>query len=69
MEFVLGAGIILLGILVLWMGFVGAALLFAMAAEQGFIGLAAFVACWVFFAPVIAAICVVTGIVFKIASL
>ena len=41
--------------------FKGAALLFAFAAEQGFIGLAAYVACWVFLFPVMLVVCIVIG--------
>ena len=35
-----------------------AANLFAWAAEQGFIGIAVYVACWVFMAPVMIGICI-----------
>ena len=41
--------------------FRGAAFLFALAAEQGFIGRAAYVACWVFLFPVMLIICIVIG--------
>ena len=41
--------------------FVGAAYLFTLASEQGFIGLAAYLACWVFFFPVMLIICIVIG--------
>ena len=53
-----------LGIL-FWLGMAalgGAALLFAFAAEQGFIGLAVYVACWVFLFPVMLVICIVVGL-------
>ena len=41
--------------------FVGAPFLFALAAEQGFIGRAAYVVCWVFLFPVMLIICIVIG--------
>lgn len=40
----------------------GAFDLFASANRQGFVGLAAFIACWVFFAPVMAVISVLIGL-------
>jgi len=40
----------------------GAIGFFAMAAAQGFIGIAAYIACWVFLAPVMAVVCVLFGI-------
>lgn len=36
--------------------------LFGWAAEQGFIGVAAYVACWIFLFPVMVAICIAGGI-------
>ena len=41
--------------------FFGAVFLFAFAAEQGFIGLAAYVACWVFLFPVMLVVCIING--------
>lgn len=43
--------------------FRGAVVLLAFAAEQGFVGLAAYVACWVFLLPVMLVICVFVGMV------
>jgi len=40
----------------------GAIILFKLAAEQGFIGLAAYVACCVFLFPVMLIICIVVGL-------
>ena len=42
--------------------FGGAVFLFAFAAEQGFIGIAAYIACWVFFFPVMLVICIIVGL-------
>ena len=41
--------------------FAGAVFLFAYAGEQGFIGLAVYIACWVFFFPVMLIICILIG--------
>ena len=66
-----GYGIIVLvvgGILALaaaiWLliaAFSGAVSLFAFAAEQGFIGIAAYIACWVFLFPAMLIICIIVG--------
>ena len=40
----------------------GAIDIFAFAGEQGFIGIAAYVACWVFLGPIIATISVLIGL-------
>ena len=42
---------------------VGAIFLFAFASEQGFIGLAVYIACWVFLFPVMLIICIIVGII------
>lgn len=39
----------------------GALFLFEWAVEQGFIGAAAYVACWIFLFPFMLAACVITG--------
>ena len=44
-----------------YVAFVGAVALFMLAAEQGFIGLAAYVACWVFLSPLMLIICIIIG--------
>ncbi len=41
--------------------FSGAVFLFAFAAEQGFVGIAAYIACWVFLFPVMLVICIIVG--------
>ena len=41
--------------------FIGAVVLLAFAGEQGFVGLAAYVACWVFLLPVMLVVCVFVG--------
>ncbi len=43
--------------------FIGAVALFGFAGEQGFIGLAVYVACWVFFFPVMLVISIIVGII------
>ena len=48
--------------------FAGAVFLFAFASEQGFIGLAAYIACWVFFFPVMLIICILVGLFLMWAS-
>ena len=48
--------------------FAGAVFLFAYAGEQGFIGLAVYIACWVFFFPVMLIICIVIGLFLMWAS-
>ena len=57
------------GLVGLWVAYLlsraallGAAHLLGLAAEQGFIGLAAYLACWVFFPPVMLVVCIVLGI-------
>ena len=42
--------------------FIVAGELFGWAAEQGFIGIAVYIACWVFMFPVMVGICVVLGV-------
>lgn len=56
-------GLIALGVVgwLLLCALIGFGILFEMAADQGFLGLAAFVACWVFFAPVMLVICIIVG--------
>ena len=43
--------------------FIGAAFLFAWASEQGFIGAAAYFACWIFLFPFMLTVCIITGAV------
>ena len=61
------AGVV--GLLLIWLAFklivraiTVALLLFAWAAEQGFVGVAAYVACWVFLFPVMLAICIIGAV-------
>ena len=42
--------------------FKGAVLLFEFAAEQGFVGLAAYLACWFFLFPAMLIICTILGL-------
>ena len=51
-----------------WAAFIGAAFLFVFAGEQGFIGLAAYIACWVLFFPVMLVICILIGIFLLLAN-
>lgn len=69
MEILIGFVAVVVGLLVLWMGFIGAVFYFALASQQGFIGLAAFLAVWVFLAPIMAGVCVVTGILIKLGQI
>ena len=65
-------GVLLLvlgGLIVLWiliqllcLAFVGAIQLLAFAAEQGFVGVSVYIACWVFFFPVMLVICIIIGL-------
>ncbi len=58
------AAFLALGIFI-WLciaAFRGAVFLFAYAGGQGFIGLAVYIACWVFFSPVMLIICIVIGL-------
>ena len=54
--------LIFLFILIIWAVYF-AVDLFRWAAEQGFIGVAVYIACWVFFLPVMAGICLVGAVV------
>ena len=60
-----------LALTLLWLyGTVAVALrLFGWASEQGFLGAAAYVACWVFFFPAMAGICLVLGLLKALALL
>lgn len=67
-ETTLLVGMIVMAILGLVLAFwlirlalIGALALLAFAGEQGFVGLAAYVACWVFFFPVMLVICIIVG--------
>lgn len=58
----LGIAGLLLGLWLLRAALIGAIILFTFAGEQGFIGLAAYVACWVFLFPAMLVICIIVGI-------
>ena len=53
-----------LALWLLWFAFAGAVVMLSFAAEQGFVGLAAFVAAWVFLFPVMLPIAIVLGFLF-----
>lgn len=69
-----GLGLVVLivfGIIGLWLawhvlkaGLAGVAFLFSMALAQGFLGIAAFIALWIFLFPVMVVISVVVGLLF-----
>ncbi len=66
MEFWVIVLLVVGGLIALWLcwaAFIGALALFAFAGEQGFIGIAAYIACWVFLFPVMLVVCIVVGIV------
>jgi hypothetical protein len=50
-----------LAIRLLWWAFLGGGLILALALEQGFLGLAAYVACWVLLFPVMLTISIIVG--------
>ena len=67
--------LVLAGLFVLWLAFKlfvwalrGALHLLALASDQGFIGLAVYIACWVFFFPVMLAIAIIVGVVARSAE-
>lgn len=67
--------LVVAGLFALWLAFVlfaaalaGAVALFLYAAEQGFIGVAAYIACWVLFFPVMLVIAIIVGLVIMWAS-
>ena len=68
-EALLVVAIVILGIIGIAALILGAIELFAYAGQQGFVGLAAFAACWVFLSPIIATVSVLIGLylMFRIA--
>ena len=58
---VVGLVALAIAILLIVFLFVGAIFLFAWASEQGFIGAAAYFACWILLFPFMLAACVITG--------
>ncbi|HEY6527084.1 MAG TPA: hypothetical protein VIZ65_00200 [Cellvibrionaceae bacterium] len=65
--FYIGIGFLLLiaGYFLIKYFFIGVVFLFVWAAEQGFIGVAAYFACWFFLFPVMLVACIVTGAAIK----
>ena len=61
-ETFLLVALLLLGILILAAVILGAIKLFSFADQQGFVGLAVYVVCWVFFSPIIATISGLIGV-------
>lgn len=55
-------GMIVFGLIGLAALVLGAIDIFTYAGEQGFVGIAAYVACWVFLGPIIATISVIIGL-------
>lgn len=58
----------LVGLYLCFAAFIGAVYLLGFASEQGFIGLACYVACWVFLFPVMLVICIIVGIFINFTS-
>ena len=58
---VVTVGVLWLAWKILQAGLLGVAALFAWAGESGFLGMAAFIACWVFMFPVMLVICPLFG--------
>ena len=54
--------LVVVGYLIKWL-FLGAAILFAWACESGFIGAAAYFACWFFLFPIMLVGCIIVGMV------
>lgn len=65
-EIIIYLLLIVLGLLALYIMVIGFLFIFAMAGEQGFIGLAVFVSCWVFMFPVMLGITALVGLVIGI---
>ena len=59
---VAGLGALWLIIMLGMAAFTGAVLLLAFASEQGFVGLAAYIALWVFLFPVMLVVCIIIGL-------
>jgi hypothetical protein len=57
-----------LGWVLLRAAFYGTLAVLGWASEQGFIGIAAFAACWIFIFPVMLVFCIIVGFVVKLAD-
>ena len=55
--------ILLVALILIKYAYLGAIFLLAWAGEQGFIGIAAYFACWIFIFPFMLAACIITGAV------
>ena len=62
--------LVVVGLFALWLiiklgvaAFAGAVVLLAFAGEQGFIGLAAYIALWVFLFPAMLIVCIIIGLI------
>ena len=53
--------LVVVGYLIKWL-FLGATILFAWACESGFIGAAAYFACWFFLFPIMFVACILVGL-------
>jgi hypothetical protein len=58
---IVGILTLLIAIILLKFLFVGAVTLLNWASEQGFVGVAVYIACWVFLLPVMVAACIISG--------
>lgn len=54
---------LVLAVILLKLAFNGAVILLAWANESGFVGVAAYVACWVFLFPIMLTGCIISGVV------
>ncbi len=68
-EIVIIAIVITLGLIAIAAIIIGAIAIFAAAAEQEFLGIAAYIALWVFLAPIMAVISFIIGLIILIAKL
>lgn len=63
-----GLLVLIIGFFLLKYLFIGAVFLFAWAGEQGFIGVAAYFACWFFLFPIMLAASIISGAFIKWSS-
>ncbi|GJL86561.1 MAG: hypothetical protein DHS20C03_02700 [Minwuia thermotolerans] len=67
--------LVAVGLFAIWLAFIllcaafsGAVALLVFAAAQGFVGIAAYIACWVIFFPVMLVISVIMGLIIMLAA-
>jgi len=60
---VVGLVALVIAIYLIKYSFIGATFLFAWASEQGFIGVAAYFACWIFLFPFMLTACIIAGMI------